>query len=187
LIGSADKSIKIWNKTDWTLIESLEIHSGAVRCLVQLSEGKIASGSDDKTIKIWKLNDIINKNAEMKKTETLKGHSSPIRSLVYLEFNNHLASSEWDSLIFIWDLNDFSLKTQLKASSSFNSLVSLSNEYFISGTSNGFIQIWNTTSFTEIKSYFRDSAAILSFSLLTERQLVVGFANGKIEILNFVY
>jgi hypothetical protein len=38
----------------------------------------------------------------------------------------------------------------------------------------------------EIRSYFRDSAAILSFALIGKRSLAVGFSNGKIEFINFI-
>lgn len=187
LSGSDDKTIKIWNKTDWSLIETLKGHSKAIRCLVKLSKSLVASGSDDKTIKIWDLNKIHNKKVPIKEIKTLKGHLKPIKSLVYMKSNNFLVGSQCDLYIYIWNLNDFSLKTKLKGLNSVLSLTPLSNDFLISGTSNGYIQIWNVTSSTLIKSYFRDSAAILSFGLLSERSILIGYANGKIEAIKFIY
>jgi WD40 repeat protein len=187
LSGSADSSIKVWNTTDSTLIETLKSHSQAVLCLVKLSENRVASSSDDTTIKIWQFGDMPNKTGQTREIITLNGHSNPIRTLFYYGYKNYLVSSEWNSFIFIWDLNNFALKAKLNAYNSVCSLIYFSNEYLISGSSNGFIQIWSLASFIEIKSYFRDSAAVSSFALLSEKRLVVGFANGKIEVLNFIY
>jgi WD40 repeat protein len=75
----------------------------------------------------------------------------------------------------------------LEARNSVYSLVYFPSDYLICGTSNGFIQVWDMASFVEIKSYFRDSAAILSVALLPKGNLAVGFANGKIEVLNFIH
>jgi WD40 repeat protein len=74
--------------TDLALIETVQGHSGPLRCLTKLSEYRVASGSDDITIKLWDLSWIENKKCQIKEIHTLKGHSNSIRSLVYLELNN---------------------------------------------------------------------------------------------------
>jgi WD40 repeat protein len=187
LSGSVDKTIQIWNKTDFSLVDSLEGHTGAVRCLTQLSKNRIASGSDDSKIIIWNLNDIKNRNGKTSKIVTLKMHSNPIRLLVYLKLTNTLASSEWDSFIFLWDLEHFSFKKKLKAMHSISSLIEFFNGYLISGTLNGHIQIWNNTDFTLIKSYYKASSAVLSFSLFQMNKMAIGYAEGRVEVVAFFY
>jgi WD40 repeat protein len=54
---------------------TLNEHRDWVSCLSILQNGFLCSGSYDKTIKIWNIN-----NFESK--ETLKGHTDSVRSLV---------------------------------------------------------------------------------------------------------
>ena len=56
---------------------TLEGHTKAVMCLVQLNDGRVVSGSDDKTLKIW---DTITGNCLM----TLQGHTSCVLCLAQL-------------------------------------------------------------------------------------------------------
>ncbi len=186
LSGSADKTIKIWNKTYFSLVDTLKGHTGAVRCLTELSKNRIASGSDDLTIKIWDLNDIENRKGSIKENVTLNEHSNSIKSLAYLKSKNILASSQSDSFIFIWDLNDFSLKKKLKALNSVATLAVLFGGHLISGTSNGYIQIWNENSLNQIKHFFIDSSAVLCIISHREGSLTVGLANGNIRILSYI-
>ena len=75
---------------------TLEGHSINVTSLAFLGEGKLASGSDDKTIKIW--------NTETGNCErTLRGHSDSVRSLAFLG-EGRLASGSDDNTIKIWTI-----------------------------------------------------------------------------------
>ena len=65
--GSDDKTIKIWKKKEniflfwkkdsnqFELVQTITGHSGIVYTLIKLNEEEIASGSRDKTIKIFSL------------------------------------------------------------------------------------------------------------------------------------
>jgi len=53
-----DNTIKVWRVEDWSLIHSIEGHTGFVECVAASYCGLyIASGSCDKTIKIWSISD----------------------------------------------------------------------------------------------------------------------------------
>jgi len=58
----------------------------------------IASGSDDRTIKIWDLDT----GAEIK---SLTGHTDLVRSVCYISEKNQIVSGSDDCTIKIWDLN----------------------------------------------------------------------------------
>ena len=62
-----------------------------------LANNKLASGSGDKSIKIWNID-------SGKCIRTLNGHDSPIFSLQLL-LNNKLASGSADHSIKIWNLD----------------------------------------------------------------------------------
>ena len=101
LSGSSDNTIKILSyninpnlKSKIEQIGTFEGHKGPVYCLLELLDGRIASGSTDWTIKIWNVKD---------KTlmQTLLGHKSTIFALA--QFNDgRLISGEADKLIYIW-------------------------------------------------------------------------------------
>ncbi|RNA35496.1 F-box WD repeat-containing 1A, partial [Brachionus plicatilis] len=54
--GSGDKTIKIWKKNNFELINTLNGHSNDILCLAVLKNGDLASGSQDETIRIWNTN-----------------------------------------------------------------------------------------------------------------------------------
>jgi WD40 repeat protein len=54
LTGSGDKRVRLWDKATGAMIdEPLLGHKKGVTCLVFFSDSTAASGSRDKTIKIW--------------------------------------------------------------------------------------------------------------------------------------
>ena len=74
---------------------TLKGHTGGVRSLCYIKEGKIASGSSDKTIRIW---DLKQKN----ETFILKEHSNPIIALNVL-LKDKLASCSFREIIIYDD------------------------------------------------------------------------------------
>ena len=58
-------------------------------------EGKVISGSDDNTIKVWDLKE------EGKCLQTLRGHTNSVDCL--LKFDGNLISGSWDKTIKVWE------------------------------------------------------------------------------------
>ncbi len=100
--GSGDKLIKIWNPNDGRCIKNLRGHTSWIYSLAVLVDGRLASCSDDTTIKIWDT-----EKSHDQLIKTLTGHSAWVWSLAVLK-NGNLASSSGDKTIKIWSL--FSLK-----------------------------------------------------------------------------
>jgi len=57
LVSASDNLIKIWNMNDGTELMTL-CHSNYVTCIAELPDGRIVSGSDNCTLKIWNLDHI---------------------------------------------------------------------------------------------------------------------------------
>lgn len=77
--------------TNYNEIKSLNCNDDRIKCLALLPNNKLASGSIDKTIKIW---DLTNYN----QIQTLKVHSNSIYCLAVLP-NSKLASCSLDKTI----------------------------------------------------------------------------------------
>ena len=72
-------------------------HVDYIRCLEQLSNGQLCSGSKDKEIKVWSMMD-------EKLVKTLKGHTDSVRCLKALP-NLKLVSGGDDKSIRVWDVD----------------------------------------------------------------------------------
>ncbi|WPJ66902.1 hypothetical protein SMAC4_14095 [Sordaria macrospora] len=83
---------------DWNAcLQTLEGHSGSVRSVAFSPDGqRLASGSGDKTIKIWD-------PASGSCLQTLEGHSRDVRSVAFSPDGQRLASGSGDKTIKIWD------------------------------------------------------------------------------------
>ena len=92
--------IGIWEKNDleqYNNIAYLQEHEYPVRALCQINGKYFASGSFDKTIKIW---DFEKKEC----VQTLEGHQDNIICIIKIK-NNMLISCSNDRTIKIWDAN----------------------------------------------------------------------------------
>ena len=122
ITGSDDGSINMFDMTTFESIGSYQCHVGGIRSMIILPNGKLVTGSYDKTIKVWpdplKLNDLTQSNLQLsqisqisKKSninvqnplKTLTGHTSSVISLKYLNDGATFASGSADYNIKIWD------------------------------------------------------------------------------------
>jgi len=78
-------------------VQTLQGHSNFVWCLTELSNNDIASGSTDKSIKLWR-RDI---KGNITCIDTLLGHSSYVRCLTELS-NGDITSGSSDKSIKLW-------------------------------------------------------------------------------------
>ena len=69
-------------------------------------DGKtIATGSDDKTVKLWNLSGQL--------LQTLSGHSGYVTRVVFSPDGKTIASASWDNTVKLWNF-DFDLDSLLK-------------------------------------------------------------------------
>src|SRR5271169_3086414 len=78
------------------VLQTLEGHTNWVYALAALGDGMLASGSWDKTIRLWDLR-------TGKVLQTLKAHTTSVSALGALG-DGTLASGSWDKTIRLWDL-----------------------------------------------------------------------------------
>jgi len=83
--GMADGAVEMRRTNDLAVISSFKLHSRAVRCLYELSDGLFVSGSDDAMVKRWDENGTV--------LQTFSGHSRGVIRLMELNSDVVVASS----------------------------------------------------------------------------------------------
>ena len=113
-------------------------HTENITCLLALNDGRLASGSEDKTINIYD-------SFTYKTIQTLTGNTGKITSLVQLK-NGNIVSSSSDSFIKVYTENNehkfllnYSINTRNKG---VNQIIELSSNTLLSCSMNGLIQEW---------------------------------------------
>ena len=138
---------------------------------------RLASGSDDTTIKIWNL-----ETGECIKT--LTGHTNWVLSLQPLA-KNRLASGSGDKTIIIWNLDTGeSCKTLTGHTGYVLALQSLKNNRLASGSSDSQIKIWNLDTNKCVKTLTGHTNGVLTFQLLADNRLASGSSDSTIKIWN---
>lgn len=155
--GSNDQTIKLWNlaplwqnnsekppESNQLLIDTLSGHTDRVRTLAISSDGlTLASGGNDRTIKIWDLAPNNQRSTYLK--STLTEHIGAIYALAFLPNQNILISGSSDWTIKIWDLNTNQvIKTLEGHQGSIRALaVSADGHTLVSGSTDGTVKVWD--------------------------------------------
>ncbi|KAH9901892.1 WD40-repeat-containing domain protein, partial [Xylariomycetidae sp. FL2044] len=114
ITGSGDKTVKLWNLTDYTCLRTFEGHSNSVLKVVWLNippneeRGKkpvlFASAGGDGLVKVWDVN--------LSETEcTLDNHEDRVWALAVHPETNTIVSGSGDSTVTFW--KDTSTETQV--------------------------------------------------------------------------
>ena len=111
----------------------LKGHSNIVHAIIELRSGKIASCSEDKTIRIWN---------RLGKCLNIFQESLPVTALI--ESNEDLlVSGSTDGTVKIWDLFNKCKKTFQAHEGSINVLIKLLDGTIASGSEDKTIKVWN--------------------------------------------
>jgi WD40 repeat protein len=114
LVCAVNKTVCLWGLPDGMLqwrqpddttrhlpMKILESHEGSITSLTISPDGRIiASGSEDCTVRLWRLPDGAPLNI-------LKGHSGAVCSLAFNPDGKTLASGCADNVVWLWSLNPF--------------------------------------------------------------------------------
>ena len=138
---------------------------------------KLASGSEDNSIKIWNVD-----SGEC--IRTLAGHSRTINSLQLLA-SNMLVSGSDDRSIKIWNIETGKCIGTLTGHLNYvYALQVLSNNQLASASADHSIQIWNLNSSESIRKLTGHSEWVRSLQLLKNKKLASGSDDQSIKIWN---
>lgn len=183
--GSKDKSIKVWDLTNVSLdhdkvfVIKQSLHSQTLAHeeevnLVKVSHNEklIASGSYDKTIKVW--------NEDLEHQGTITGHKRAITDLSFSKYAKVLASSSTDKTVKLWNLNDYSCINTLQGHLA--SVLRLQWIYYgthiLSAGADGLFKIWNIKSSECINTMDAHEGKIWALDLTDKNENMPQFITG---------
>ena len=169
----------ISDSTNFNCIKTIEAHDEKIVCIIELSSGKIATGSYDCKIKIWNLY-----NYECEKSINENGYV-----FCLLEFEkNMLLSGTNENSIQLWDINN-SFGQNLHSFEGhllwINSLAKCDHKYFASCSNDSDIRIWDYYSKkckTILKGHYD---CVLTLTRLNDGRLCSGSSDLTIKIWNW--
>lgn len=161
------------------IIANQKGHEGAINAMAINSQIEIfASSSDDKTIKIWNLN-----NREL--LRTLAGHSDAVSAVVIAPSGEVLASGSWDKTIKIWNLKTGELLRTIEGHRGLISSLAISSDgqYLASGSKDSTIKLWNLKTGELIRTFSGHNLSVLAVAISANGKILAsGSADGAINL-----
>ena len=171
-LGVRDELQLLDLKTDTISCFSKE-HKGRINVLIKLKDGRLASGGQDKLIKVWD----INKNESLM---TLEGHKSMIWALNEVN-GNKLISGGSDKRALIWDLNEKKLDFELYNDREITVVLQLKSEKVLVCSENN-LCLFELSSKQKLAS-IEVKTGIWCIKELIDGTVAIGQGNGDISIL----
>ena len=175
--GSCDTTIKTWNLTSYSLIHTLNAHTGCVNSLALYGSKIMLSGSSDMKIIVW---NIIN-NFEI--ITYLTGHSNAINSIDTYE-NRLIASGSQDNTIKIWSIAYNNVKTLINHTDIVYGLATLKNGNLVSASQDNTIKIWDKNTFELLYTLAGHEGNVYTLTVLNNGLLVSGSFDKTIKVWN---
>ncbi|KAL4490986.1 hypothetical protein ABPG72_008722 [Tetrahymena utriculariae] len=161
--GGDDKLIKIWERTQYKLLNTLEGHNASITVIKYQNMSRIlASGGDDDLIIIWKPVPVL------QKVHMLKGHED---SIVSMAFQNErtLISSSKDMKLIVWDIEKGLGKNKLDYSESIINEISIYNKMILC-VSDKYVQFWELSTYKLFKKVEAHDDTINQISLIHRKR-----------------
>ena len=155
----------------------LEGHTGDVRAIVVLPDGRLASGSADNSIRLWDV-------ATGAETARLEGHTGEVRAIVVLP-DGRLASGSTDSSIRLWDVATGAETAQLAGHADpVIALAVLIDGRLASGSDDRTVRLWDVATGAESGCLLGHGDSVNALAALADGRLASGSSDRTIRLWN---
>lgn len=187
----SDGCFSIWNAYSFEYLifkhinstsnaQKVKAHNDNITCIKEFSEGRLATGSKDSSIRLWDLNTGLC-------IKTLNGHTKKVNCLKVMCDNQFLISSSSDKTIRVWDLKSYDCVCSINLDHSVTTLKLMKHsfELFVGTKKIGIICI-NLLNFKQPREtgrlFEKQKVKILKFTL--KRDLLSVYQDNTIKIWN---
>jgi COMPASS component SWD3 len=154
----ADGAVKVWDTGTGKLIHTFEGHLAGISTVAWSPDGEtIASGSDDKSIRLWNVL-TVGSAARMTVVRPLTspqgkahpipfvGHHNYVYALAFSPKGNMIVSGSYDEAVFLWDVRSARVMRSLPAHSDPVAGVDVVRDgtLIVSCSTDGLIRVWDT-------------------------------------------
>ena len=166
--------------------ENLSAHGGDISKIIILPNDRIASSSNDATIKIWKSNPPYSDTP----IKVLEGHTRIVNSIVYIKERDKLFSSSIDFTFILWNLKTYQCEavfSGFEKCAYYNALYQIDKDRVIVGGKSMFsiINIDKCVVETTVKD--EELGLVRCFLMLRDnRTILCGCGNGKMCFYNMM-
>ena len=153
----------------------VEGHTDKVNCLAILPRNRLASGSNDKTIRIWDVD-------TGRCLRTLSEHKERINCIAVLP-NGHIVSGSSDKTLRIWDTETGKcLKTLSEHDGGIYSLAILPHGQVVSGSGDKTVRVWDTSTGKCLKILRGHTGRVSCLAVLNENHVISGSWDHSIRV-----
>ena len=153
----------------------IEGQTSWVAALCLLSDGRLASGADDNTIRLWDV-------ATGTETARFEGHTSAVAALCLLP-DGRLASGSRDNTIRLWDVTTGAETARLQGHTSWvAALCLLPDGRLASGSWDKTIRLWDVTTGAETARLQGHTSVVAALCLLPDGRLASGSWDDTIRL-----
>ena len=187
--GGNDGLLRVYNGQTGDCALTLDGHTDYVRALELISSDEddhlltLASGSGDRSIKIWSLSGKPVSRGHC--LRTLVGHDKGVWALKSLRRGDRLVSGSQDSTVRVWQVaTGASLLTLQGHSGAVNCLELLNTrlDTIASGSADHTVRVWNANSGECVRKLVGHVNSVVALALVDEERLVSASADSTIRV-----
>src|SRR6476661_7739738 len=163
---------------NWQCLHTLTGHKNLIYSVAFSPNGEVvASGSDDKTIKLWGVKD-------GQEIVTLAGHTNLVYFVAFSPDGETLASSSWDRTVKIWRVKDGKLLRTITGHTDSVRCIAFSpnGEFLASGSHDNTIKIWWVKDWQEVLTITGHSWYVDSIAFSPDGEILASSSNQTIKI-----